>query len=144
MSPFTRINQSRSPMLYAAVAALLVTLIVGAAMAIVNRKTVTVVVDGEMSTQDTMSRNVGGVLKAAGLDVNDRDLVQPSRAATIADGATIMLNRAREITLSVDGKPQKVWSTGLTAGDVVEQLRLPADTFVSPARRENCRWRVRR
>ncbi|MFE7800441.1 transglycosylase family protein [Nocardia sp. NPDC057440] len=136
MSPFTRINQSRSPMLYAAVAALLVTLIVGAAMAIVNRKTVTVVVDGQMSTQNTMSRNVGGVLKAAGFDVNDRDLVQPALAATIADGATIKLNRAREITLSVDGTPQKVWSTGLTAGDVLEQLRLPADTFVSPARKE--------
>ena len=54
MSPFTRINQSRSPLLYAAVAALLVTLIVGAAMAIVNRKTVTVVVDGEQITQTTM------------------------------------------------------------------------------------------
>jgi uncharacterized protein YabE (DUF348 family) len=136
MSPFTRINQSRSPMLYAAVAALLVTLIVGAAMAIVNRKTVTVVVDGEKSTQTTMSRNVGGVLKAAGFNVNDRDLVQPTLASTIGDGATIKLNRAREIALSVDGKPQKVWSTGLTAGDVLDQLHLPTDMFVSPARNE--------
>jgi resuscitation-promoting factor RpfB len=136
MSPFTRINQSRSPMLYAAVAALLVTLIVGAAMAIVNRKTVTVVVDGEKSTQTTMSRNVGDVLKAAGFNVNDRDLVQPTLASTIGDGATIKLNRAREIALSVDGKPQKVWSTGLTAGDVLDQLHLPTDMFVSPARNE--------
>jgi uncharacterized protein YabE (DUF348 family) len=136
MSPFSRINQSRSPMLYAAVAALLVTLIVGAAMAIVNRKTVTVVVDGEKSTQTTMSRNVGGVLKAAGLNVNNRDLVQPALASTVGDGATITLNRAREIALSVDGKPQTVWSTGLTAGDVLAQLRLPTDTFVSPARNE--------
>lgn len=47
MSPFARINQSRSPLLYAAVGALLLTLIVGAGLAIVNRKTVTVVVDGE-------------------------------------------------------------------------------------------------
>jgi uncharacterized protein YabE (DUF348 family) len=123
-------------MLYAAVAALLVTLIIGAAMAIVNRKTVTVVVDGEKLTQTTMSRDVNGVLKAAGFDVDDRDLVRPALASSVADGATIMLNRAREIALSVDGKPQKVWSTGLTAGDVLDQLSLPADTFVSPARTE--------
>ncbi|MFQ6392280.1 transglycosylase family protein [Nocardia sp. KC 131] len=136
MSPFSRINDSRSPMLYAAVAALLVTLIIGAAMAIVNRKTVTVVVDGEKLTQTTMSRDVNGVLKAAGFDVDDRDLVRPALASSVADGATIMLNRAREIALSIDGKPQKVWSTGLTAGDVLDQLSLPADTFVSPARTE--------
>jgi uncharacterized protein YabE (DUF348 family) len=36
----------------------------------------------------------------------------------------------------VDGKPQKVWSTGLTAGDVLDQLHLPTDMFVSPARNE--------
>ncbi len=123
-------------MLYVAVAALLATLLVGAAMAIVNRKTVTVVVDGEKSTQTTMSRNVGGVLEAAGFDVNDRDLVQPALASTVADGATIILNRAREIAVSVDGKPEKVWSTGLTAGDVAAQLGLPAETFVAPARNE--------
>lgn len=136
MSPFTRINQSRSPLLYAAVAALLVTLIVGAAMAIVNRKTVTVVVDGEQMTQTTMSRNVSGVLKAAGFDVNDRDLVRPALAATITDGATITYNRAREVAVSLDGKAEKVWSTGLTAGDVVDQLHLPREVFVSPARNE--------
>lgn len=136
MSPFTRINQSRSPLLYAAVAALLVTLIVGAAMAIVNRKTVTVVVDGEQMTQTTMSRNVSGVLKAAGFDVNDRDLVRPALAAAITDGATITYNRAREVAVSLDGKAEKVWSTGLTAGDVVDQLHLPREVFVSPARNE--------
>ncbi|WP_054816291.1 resuscitation-promoting factor [Nocardia arizonensis] len=134
MSPFVRINQSRSPLLYAAVAALLMTLIVGAAMAIVNRKTVTVVVDGERSTTTTMSRNVAGVLRAAGFYVTDRDLVLPKPATALVDGATIVFNRAREITLTVDGKPQKVWTTGITAGEALEQLKVPADTFVSPAR----------
>ncbi|MEV4126023.1 transglycosylase family protein [Nocardia sp. NPDC049707] len=136
MSPFTRINQSRSPLLYAAVAALLVTLIVGAAMAIVNRKTVTVVVDGERMTQTTMSGDVSGVLKAAGFFVNDRDQVRPALAATITDGATITYIRAREVAVSLDGKAEKVWSTGLTAGDVVDQLHLPREVFVSPARNE--------
>ena len=136
MSPFVRINQSRSPLLYAAIAALLMTLIVGAAMAIVNRKTVTVVVDGEQTTQTTMSRNVAGLLRAAGFDVSDRDLVRPSPAAALVDGATIVFNRAREITLTIDGKAQKVWTTGVTAGEAMEQLKIPADNYVAPARGE--------
>uniref|UniRef100_UPI000594B159 ubiquitin-like domain-containing protein n=1 Tax=Nocardia takedensis TaxID=259390 RepID=UPI000594B159 len=136
MSPFVRINRSRSPLLYAAIAALLMTLIVGAAMAIVNRKTVTVVVDGEKSTQTTMSRNVAGLLRAAGFYVTDRDLVRPNLAAALVDGATIVFNRAREITLTVDGTPRKVWTTGITAGEALEQLRIPDDTYVSPRRDE--------
>ncbi|WP_109527947.1 MULTISPECIES: resuscitation-promoting factor [Nocardia] len=136
MSPFVRINQSRSPLLYAAIAALLMTLIVGAAMAIVNRKTVTVVVDGEQTTQTTMSRNVAGLLRAAGFDVSDRDLVRPGPAAALVDGATIVFNRAREITLTIDGKAQKVWTTGVTAGEAMEQLKIPADNYVAPARGE--------
>src|SRR5690606_14522022 len=116
MSPFAKINQSRSPLLYAAVAALLLTLIVGAAMAIVNRKTVTVVVDGNQSVRTTMSRDVGGVLRAAGFDVTDRDLVEPGLGSTVVNGATIVLNRAREVALSVDGAVRKVWTTGLTTG----------------------------
>ncbi|WP_405178232.1 transglycosylase family protein [Nocardia sp. NBC_01377] len=136
MSPFVRINQSRSPLLYAAIAALLMTLIVGAAMAIVNRKTVTVVVDGEQTTETTMSRNVAGLLRAAGFDVSDRDLVRPNPAAALVDGATIVFNRAREITLTIDGKAQKVWTTGVTAGEAMEQLKISADNYVAPARGE--------
>lgn len=134
MSAFTRINASRSPLLYAAVAALLMTLIVGAAMAIVNRKTVTVVVDGEKTFQTTMSRDVRGVLRAAGYLLTDRDKVAPSASAPVADGATITLNRAREIQLLVDGAPKKVWTTGITAGEAMEQLGMAAEMYVSPAR----------
>lgn len=42
MSHFTRINSSRSPLLYAAIAALLLILIVGAGMAIAKHGTVAV------------------------------------------------------------------------------------------------------
>ncbi|TQM30537.1 resuscitation-promoting factor [Nocardia bhagyanarayanae] len=136
MSPITRINQSRSPLLYAAVAALLLTLIVGASLAIVNRKTVTVVVDGERSILSTMSRNVDGVLRAAGFDLTDRDLVRPGRGSAVTDGATIVLNRARQVALTVDGKAETVWTTGLTAGEALAQLNLPTDTYVWPARDE--------
>lgn len=136
MSPFARINRSRSPLLYAAVASLLLTLIVGSALAIVNRKTVTIVVDGEHTLFTTMSQDVGGVLRAAGYEITDRDLIQPGRGASLSDGATITVNRAREVELTIDGKPEKVWTTGLTAGEALAQLNLPADMYVWPARDE--------
>jgi len=136
MSPFAQINQSRSPLLYAAVAALLLTLIVGASMAIVNRKTVTVVVDGNQSVRTTMSRDVAGVLSAAGFDVTDRDLVEPGLGSRLVDGATIVLNRAREVALSVDGSLRKVWTTGLTTGEALRQLNLPGDVYVSAGRND--------
>ncbi|MEU7631466.1 transglycosylase family protein [Nocardia sp. NPDC049220] len=136
MSPFARINQSRSPLLYLAVGALLLTLIIGAGLAIVNRKTVTVVVDGEKVLRSTMSRDVRGALKTAGLVVTDRDKVAPALAARIGDGATITLNRARQVDLSVDGMTQKVWTTGLTAGEALDQLKIPGEVYVSPARNE--------
>ena len=66
MSALARVNSSRSPMLYTAVAALLITLILGAALAIIDRKTITLVVDGQTTTFTTMAGSVRGVLKSAG------------------------------------------------------------------------------
>ncbi|MFE3444357.1 transglycosylase family protein [Nocardia sp. NPDC059180] len=134
MSPLARINSSRSPLLYAAIAALLMILIVGAAMAIVNRKTVTVVVDGAKSSQTTMSRDVRGVLKSAGYEVTERDMVSPSPDSGVIDGGTITLNRAREIELTVDGRTEQVWTTGRTAGAALEQLGIAEDAFVARGR----------
>ncbi|WP_225725384.1 MULTISPECIES: transglycosylase family protein [unclassified Nocardia] len=132
MSPLTRINQSRSPLLYAAIAALLLTLIAGAGLAIVNRKTVTVVVDGQKSLMTTMSRNVRGVLRAAGVDVTVRDKVVPALASAVGDGSVITLNRARQVELSIDGKaPEKVWTTGLTPAEAAAQLDIAKDMYVA-------------
>ncbi|WP_280234575.1 resuscitation-promoting factor [Nocardia cyriacigeorgica] len=134
MSPLARINSSRSPLLYAAIAALLMILIIGAAMAIVNRKTVTVVVDGAKSSQTTMSRDVRGVLKAAGYEPTERDMVSPALDSDVADGATITVERAREIELTLDGKTELVWTTGRTAGAAMEQLGIAEDAFVERGR----------
>ncbi|RDI52752.1 uncharacterized protein YabE (DUF348 family) [Nocardia mexicana] len=129
-----RINTSRSPMLYAAIAAMLVTLIVGAALAIVNKKTVTVVIDGQKSSFSTMSGDVRGVIKAAGFSIENRDKVSPSADDTVLDGSIVTLNRARQIALTFDGRSQQVWTTGSTVADALAQLNIPSDVFVSPAR----------
>ncbi|WP_232852406.1 resuscitation-promoting factor [Nocardia acididurans] len=134
MNALAKINSSRSPLLYGAIAAMLVTLIVGAGLAIVNKKEVTLVVDGQKLVQHSMFRDVRGVLKDAGFTLDDRDDVSPSAASRIRDGETITLNRAREVALIVDGKPSTAWTTALTVAEAVVKLGLPDDVFTSPAR----------
>ncbi|NKS05073.1 resuscitation-promoting factor, partial [Rhodococcus hoagii] len=53
MSPLSKINSSRSPLMYGVVAATLVTLTVGGGVAVAQHKTVTVDVDGELITVGT-------------------------------------------------------------------------------------------
>ncbi|MFE6919763.1 transglycosylase family protein [Nocardia sp. NPDC057663] len=136
MSAFARINSSRSPLLYAAVAALLLTLLVGASMAIVNHKTVALVVDGERTELTTMARDVRAILADAGYELSEHDEVSPAGRAKVGDGATITLHRGREITITVDGTERKVWTTGTTAGDALAQMQIPSDTHVVPTRTE--------
>lgn len=131
VSPFTRINSSRSPLLYAAIAALLLTLIVGAAVAIGHRKQVTVVVDGVKASQATMGNDVRAVLKDAGYELSDRDEVSPGPGQTVDDGDTIDLDRARQLDLTIDGKSEQVWTTGATAAEAMQELGIDDESYVS-------------
>ncbi|QVI24793.1 transglycosylase family protein [Nocardia tengchongensis] len=134
MHALAKINSSRSPMLYGAIAAMLVTLIVGAGVAIMSKKQVTFVVDGKNFVESTMRGDVRGALADAGYGITGRDDVSPSAGARISDGATITLNRAREVSLIVDGTPSKAWTTALTVAEAVVKLNLPGDVYTSPAR----------
>src|SRR6187402_2245204 len=111
MSVISRINNARSPMLYASVAGVLATLTVGAGVSIAQHKSITVDVDGETRSVGTMSGDVEGALDAAGYDVHERDVVAPALTAHISDGDTVVLRRAREVELTVDGQQRKVWTT---------------------------------
>ncbi|GAB3209758.1 transglycosylase family protein [Nocardia tengchongensis] len=134
MHALAKINSSRSPMLYGAIAAMLVTLIVGAGVAIMSKKQVTFVVDGKNFVESTMRGDVRGALADAGYGITGRDDVSPSAGSHIGDGATITLNRAREVSLIVDGTPSKAWTTALTVAEAVVKLNLPGDVYTSPAR----------
>ncbi|MGU3432033.1 transglycosylase family protein [Actinomycetes bacterium M1A6_2h] len=130
MSHVARLNHAQSRLLYVVVAALLATLIVGGAVAVAQHKTVTIDVDGQAITLSTMSSDVKGALDAAGYAPADKDVVAPSPDAPIGDGDTVTLNRAREVTLTVDGTPQKVWTTASTVDDAMKQLSIAPDVHI--------------
>lgn len=134
ISAVRRINSSRSPLLYLAVAALLLTLFTGSVVAIADHKSVTLVVDGETSVHSTMAGSVWRALKSAGITLTGRDAVSPAGDAPIADGTVITLHRARQVAVTFDGRRKTAWTTAATVADALEQLQLPDDVFVSPAR----------
>ncbi len=136
MPAFARINTTRSPLLYVAVAALLLTLIVGGGVAIANHKTVTVDVDGEIRSLSTMAGDVEGVIEAAGFAVKERDVVTPALRSEVSDGDTVTLRRAREVALSVDGQARSVRTTGITVDEALSQLQFAPDVYVSAPRTE--------
>ncbi len=122
--------------LYLIVAALLATLIVGGSIAVARHKTVTIDVDGEMISLSTMSTDVDGALEAAGYEPGDKDLVAPEPGSKISDGETVVLRRARELTVTIDGEPKKIWTTALTVDEALQQMDLTEDVHVSASRGE--------
>ncbi|MBJ7479335.1 resuscitation-promoting factor [Rhodococcus sp. (in: high G+C Gram-positive bacteria)] len=134
MSPFAKINSTKSPLLYSVVGALLLTLIVGGALAVVRHKTITLDVDGEMISLSTMSSSVGTALEDAGYPVDPKDALAPSADSSLSDGDTVVLRRARELALTVDGQPTTIWTTALTVDEALKQVDVSDDFAVSASR----------
>ncbi|AKE89052.1 resuscitation-promoting factor [Rhodococcus aetherivorans] len=134
MSPFTKINRTKSPTLYVVVAALFLTLAAGGVAALIQHKELTLDVDGERIALSTMSSEVGDVLAGAGHPVGEHDVVAPAVDAEVSDGDTVVLRRAREVQLSVDGAERTVWTTATTVDEALAQFELAADVYTSASR----------
>lgn len=95
---------------------------------------VTLVVDGKAQTVHTSAENVAGALAAGGYSLNGHDTVAPSPSSSIDAGAQIVLNRGRELHLTVDGDTKNVWTTADTVGEAMTQLGYGTNNFVSVSR----------
>ncbi|WP_024794551.1 resuscitation-promoting factor [Tomitella biformata] len=122
MSVFTRINSARTLLLRSVLSALLITLVAGAAVVVGFQKSITLDVDGEQVQLTTMRSNVGSVLDSAGYSVGERDAVAPSADASIGDDGTITLRRAKQVTITIDGQPETVWTTASTVDEALSQF----------------------
>jgi len=115
----TRTARARRRVAHAAVLAL-VTAGTGAFATL--HKSVEVDVDGATLTVSTFGRTVGDVLRAAGVEVDDLDVVVPEIWEPVPEGEEIVVRHAREVELLVDGERRTVWTTALTVGDALEAL----------------------
>ncbi|MDO3067534.1 resuscitation-promoting factor [Mycobacteroides abscessus] len=135
MNALTKLNATRSPLLRALVAALLVVIGAGGGYAIAAHKTLTLNVDGNAMTVTTVKSRVSEVLADYGYALSDRDDVAPAKHDSVRDGDTIVLKRSRPLDISVDGQDtQQVWTTASTVNDALSQLSM-TDTAPTAATR---------
>ncbi|WP_139360667.1 resuscitation-promoting factor [Mycobacterium sp. D16R24] len=135
MNALTKLNATRSPLLRALVAALLVVIGAGGGYAIAAHKTLTLNVDGNAMTVTTVKSQVSEVLADYGYALSDRDDVAPAKHDSVSDGDTIVLKRSRPLDISVDGQgTQQVWTTANTVNDALSQLSM-TDTAPTAATR---------
>lgn len=99
------------------------------------QKSVVLTVDGQAQRVGTYADTVGEVLEEEGLEPASHDVLLPAADEPLADGDTVVLNRARPLLLTVDGVEQEVYVTALSVDEALEQLGLRADNLVLSASR---------
>ncbi len=99
------------------------------------QKSLTLTVDGQAREVRTYAGTVGEVLEDEGLQTQSHDVVLPDAAAPVSDGDTVVLNRARPLTLTVDGVQSEVYVTALSVDEALAQLGYRAEDLVVSASR---------
>jgi resuscitation-promoting factor RpfB len=99
------------------------------------QKSLTLTVDGRSRTVSTYADTVSEVLEDQGLKTASHDVVLPAPAAAVTDGDTVVVNRARPLTLTVDGVKTKVYVTARNVDQALEQLGYRSDGLVLSASR---------
>lgn len=99
------------------------------------QKSVTLTVDGQRRTVETYAGTVGEVLDQEGLTVAANDVVLPAPGQALADGAAVVLDRARPIELTVDGVSRQVYVTARSVDEALAQLGYRADGLALSASR---------
>jgi uncharacterized protein YabE (DUF348 family) len=121
------IRRWKKTVLKATIASILVSLIGGGAAAIAMNKSVTVDIDGQAHEVSTYADTVGEVLADEGIKVGSHDALSPSPGAAINDDGKIVLQRGRQLHLTVDGEKREVWVRATTVAEAIDQLNLPVD-----------------
>ncbi|HEX3588923.1 MAG TPA: transglycosylase family protein [Pseudonocardiaceae bacterium] len=110
--------------LKATIISILMSVTGGAAMAVAMNKDVTVDVDGHDAHIRTYDETVGAVLADQGYKIGPHDALSPSPNAPVSDGGKIMLERGRQVHLTVDGVTQSMWTRSLTVGDALRAMNM--------------------
>ena len=132
-----RINNTSSTPLRIATGGMLATLVVGGGVAVAGQKSVTLDVNGDIIQASTMSGDVEGALKSAGVEIDNRAMVTPALDEAIGDNSKITVRSARTVALTIDGKQEKIDTTALTVGSLLDQIgRSDAASELSQARNQ--------
>ena len=121
-SQIDRLNGSTSVPLRMATGSMLATLLVGGGLAVVNKKDVTIDVNGQQMDLVTMSNSVEGALKQAGIFIGPDDLIVPSPSERLTRTESIKVRSAKSVAVVVDGQEKTIKSTALTVDELVSEI----------------------
>lgn len=106
-------------------------LVVGLVAFVGNNKTITLNVDGKVSSVQTFGGTVGQVVKSANLELNPADRVSPAIDASVKNGTVINVNKAKEVKVSLDGAEKTVNTTARDVAGLVTELGVASASAVS-------------
>jgi resuscitation-promoting factor RpfB len=106
-------------------------LVVGLVAFVGNNKTITLNVDGKVSSVQTFGGTVGQVVKSANLELSPSDRVSPSVDASVQNGTVINVNKAKEVKVSLDGAEKTVNTTAQDVAGLVTELGVASASSVS-------------
>ena len=87
-------------------------------------KAVTLSVDGQTTQVQTSASTVGALLRSRGIEVNDHDVVAPNVDSKVEEGGRIAVKFGRQVTFTVDGAAQTIWTTATTVDDALNTLEI--------------------
>jgi uncharacterized protein YabE (DUF348 family) len=114
-----------------AINAAVVTALVGGGVAYVTfDNAVALSVDGKTETVHTFGDTVEDVLTDQGIDIGAHDQVVPSGDSKVEDGTEISVRYGRQITVTVDGVEETVWTTALSVDEALADLGIRHENAV--------------
>jgi uncharacterized protein YabE (DUF348 family) len=109
----------------------LVALVLGLVAFVGNNKTVTLNVDGKVSSVQTFGGTVGQVVKGASVELQSGDRITPAADSHVRDGSIINVNLAKAVTVSLDGAERTISTTAPTVDGLVTELGVASSSELS-------------
>lgn len=98
-------------------------------------KSVTLDVDGEVTTVETLQGDVAGLLADEGVKVTNRDAVTPGADGALRDGGMVVVRYGHQVTFQADGERRTAWVAALDADQALATLSERAgDVALVPSR----------
>ena len=106
-------------------------LVAGLVAFVGNNKTITLNVDGKVSSVQTFGGTVGQVVKSASLELSPEDRVSPAVDESVRNGTVINVNKAKEVKVSLDGSEKTINTTAPDVAGLVTELGVASASSVS-------------
>lgn len=108
-----------------------VALVVGVVAFVGNNKTITLNVDGKVSSIQTFGGTVDQVVKAAKVELKDADRVSPALDARVENGTVVNINLAKAVAIELDGARKTVNTNAPDVAGLVSELGVASSSEIS-------------